>query len=161
MTRFLLLAGAAAIAAAAPAVAKGGHGHSTTHSTTTTIMHPNGYETHTRSVTKSSSSKTTMKVHAPKAHEMAFGNKYGGAACPPGLAKKSPACMPPGQAKKLFREGERVPVEYKHYTPYGSIPGPLVNRYGLTDRNHYIYRQNVIYVVDPVTHRVTRVIKAT
>ena len=27
--------------------------------------------------------------------------------CPPGLAKKNPPCVPPGQAKKLYRVGDR------------------------------------------------------
>jgi Ni/Co efflux regulator RcnB len=29
--------------------------------------------------------------------------------CPPGLAKKHNGCLPPGQAKKLYRIGERLP----------------------------------------------------
>lgn len=29
--------------------------------------------------------------------------------CPPGLAKKHNGCMPPGQAKKRYRIGERLP----------------------------------------------------
>ena len=38
---------------------------------------------------------------------MAGAPAYAGSGfCPPGLAKKSPACIPPGQAKK-FREAER------------------------------------------------------
>lgn len=27
--------------------------------------------------------------------------------CPPGLAKKNPPCVPPGQAKKIYRIGDR------------------------------------------------------
>lgn len=27
--------------------------------------------------------------------------------CPPGLAKKNPPCVPPGQAKKTYRVGDR------------------------------------------------------
>jgi len=29
--------------------------------------------------------------------------------CPPGLAKKSPKCIPPGQAKKLYPPGSILP----------------------------------------------------
>ena len=32
--------------------------------------------------------------------------------CPPGLAKKSPACVPPGLAKSGYRVGDRVTGEY-------------------------------------------------
>lgn len=37
----------------------------------------------------------TLPAHAGNGH------------CPPGLAKKSPACIPPGQAKK-FQRGPRI-----------------------------------------------------
>ena len=41
-------------------------------------------------------------------HGHGHGNYYGYCAggCPPGLAKKHNGCMPPGQAKKLYR-GQR------------------------------------------------------
>ena len=80
--------------------------------------------------------------------------------CPPGLWKKTPSCMPPGQNKRLFRKGQRVPTQYKYYTPYGSIPQSLVSQYNLTDQYRYIYRNNVIYQVDPVTNLVTNIINA-
>lgn len=32
--------------------------------------------------------------------------------CPPGLAKKDVPCIPPGQAKKMWDEGERVYGDY-------------------------------------------------
>jgi Ni/Co efflux regulator RcnB len=40
--------------------------------------------------------------------------------CPPGLARKSPACVPPGQAKKMWREGDLydgpwAPVDWWEY----------------------------------------------
>ncbi len=61
----------------------------------------------------------------------------GGSFCPPGLAKKSPACVPPGQAKK-YRHGTHERIrrgdslhEYDHYHlirhpgRYGLVPlGP-------------------------------------
>ncbi|SDH96933.1 excinuclease ABC subunit A [Lutimaribacter saemankumensis] len=33
-------------------------------------------------------------------------------ACPPGLAKKSPACIPPGQVGKAYRVGDRITGDY-------------------------------------------------
>jgi len=35
----------------------------------------------------------------------AQGNGHGG--CPPGLARKNPPCVPPGQAKKAYSAGDR------------------------------------------------------
>jgi len=192
MRKFLLLAGAAAMAAAAPAIAKGGPGgghgggmsigHGKSHTTTTTKVHSNGHETswHSRSVTKSHSTKVTAKVRPTSLHSMAMrpvkthgrhsvgfsphdealAHKYGGSLCPPGLWKKTPSCMPPGQARRLFRDGQHIPPQYKYYTPYGDIPSPLVTQYSLTDQYRYIYRNNVIYVVDPTTNLVTRIINA-
>ena len=34
--------------------------------------------------------------------------------CPPGLAKKDPPCVPPGQAKKGYRIGDRYDHDYDH-----------------------------------------------
>ena len=68
--------------------------------------------------------------------------------------------MPPGQARRLFHTGQRVDRNYRYYTPYGDIPAPLVNQYDLTDQYRYIYRNNVIYVVDPRTSLVRRIINA-
>ena len=88
------------------------------------------------------------------------GRRYGGAACPPGLAKKSPACIPPGQAKRMFRQGQRLPAGYRYYTPFGNLPLSLRDRYNLSDDNRYIYRDNTIYVVDPATSLVSRIINS-
>ena len=85
-------------------------------------------------------------------------NRYGGAACPPGLAKKTPACTPPGQASRLFREGQRVPAQYRYYTPYANIPVNYRTQYSLDPNYRYIYRNNQIYVVDPATSLVSRII---
>ncbi len=89
-----------------------------------------------------------------------FDGRYGGAACPPGLVKKKVACVPPGQARRMFREGQRLGQGYRYYTPYGNIPPSLRNQYSLDDGNRYIYRDNTIYVVDPRTSLVTRIIDA-
>ncbi|WP_343082157.1 excinuclease ABC subunit A [Ostreiculturibacter nitratireducens] len=39
--------------------------------------------------------------------------------CPPGLAKKSPACIPPGQAKKMHRYDDRRDDDDRHHYRYG------------------------------------------
>ena len=87
------------------------------------------------------------------------GRRYGGAACPPGLAKKSPACVPPGQAKRQFAEGQRLPNSYNAFTDYNAIPEAFRSQvpYSTTDR--YIYRDNQVYVVNPTTRLVTSIIK--
>jgi hypothetical protein len=81
---------------------------------------------------------------------------YGDGGCPPGLAKKNPPCMPPGQAKKLFGIGQRVPLGYN------SLPYDLRNYYGpqLDPRSRYIYDQNYIYRVDPRTMLVSQILSA-
>ena len=66
--------------------------------------------------------------------------------CPPGLAKKSPACIPPGQAKKMFSVGERLPEDY--YQGY-NLPARYQDWY--QDGGQYSYRYNddgYIYRVD-------------
>jgi hypothetical protein len=87
-----------------------------------------------------------------------YENRYGANSCPPGLAKKDNGCMPPGQAKRLFREGQRIPGGYKYYTDYNNIPVQYRNQYNLDPNYRYIYRDNQIYVVDPRTSLVQRVI---
>jgi hypothetical protein len=168
MTKFLLLAGAAALVGASPAVAKPGGGHGNGHAAAPHAAKMHVAKVHTAHVAKVRPAKLT-KVKGSKLDrnrngiadaDEALARKYGGALCPPGLWKKTPSCMPPGQAKRLFRSGQRVSQNYKYYTPYGSIPQPLVSQYGLTDQYRYIYRNNVIYVVDPTTDLVTRIINA-
>jgi hypothetical protein len=71
------------------------------------------------------------------------GGQLAGQSCPPGLARKSPACMPPGQAKKLglgdrfqsswFQAG-RIPSWYSSFYPDTQ---DYFYRY---DDNGYIYR---------------------
>ncbi|MBY6046893.1 excinuclease ABC subunit A [Vannielia litorea] len=66
--------------------------------------------------------------------------------CPPGLAKKSPACVPPGQAKKRVRADDdrhyRINVgsrldrdDYVIVRPwqYGLEPAPGGSRYAVYD----------------------------
>ena len=60
--------------------------------------------------------------------------------CPPGLAKKSPACVPPGQAKK-YHAGPRIGDRVTDY-PYHLIRYP--DRYDLPP----LHRGERYYVID-------------
>ena len=44
------------------------------------------------------------------------------------------------------------------YSTYGTLPAPVVTHYNLNADNRYVYSNGYIYVVDPVTYAVTRVI---
>lgn len=46
------------------------------------------------------------------------------------------------------------------YTDIGALPQPYVTRYHLSPDYRYVYRDNVIYVVDPATYAVTRILNA-
>ncbi|HZC37499.1 MAG TPA: hypothetical protein VE221_02360 [Sphingomicrobium sp.] len=76
------------------------------------------------------------------------GHGYDGGGCPPGLAKKHNGCLPPGQAKKLYR-GQRYPYRYGVSYSYRRIPYDLRRRYGLNPYDRYYYRNGYIYRVDP------------
>ncbi|MCL7464755.1 hypothetical protein [Phaeovulum sp. NW3] len=66
-------------------------------------------------------------------HQDQFRHEYRVQGCPPGLAKKNPPCVPPGQAKKWsgFRKGDRI------RDGYVLVRDPW--RYGL-DRGATYYR---------------------
>jgi hypothetical protein len=130
MKQALLLAGAAALAFASPALAKPGKGHGN---------HGKGQSAH---------------VHGGSQ----FG--YGRDGCPPGLAKKNPRCMPPGQYKKLYNVGQRLPFGYRGFTPYDQIPYDLRRHYDLNDDYRYIYRDQYLYRVDPTTMVVQQILNA-
>lgn len=85
-------------------------------------------------------------------------NQYAGNVCPPGLAKKSPACVPPGQAKRMFEQGQRIPSGYEYFTDYNRIPDAYRSQVPYLESNRYIYRDNRVYIVDPTTRLVTRII---
>ena len=56
--------------------------------------------------------------------------------CPPGLAKKSPACVPPGQAKKGLVVGEYVDLDLVHIITRPGLYGlgePNDGRYAIVD----------------------------
>lgn len=74
--------------------------------------------------------------------------------CPPGLAKKSPACVPPGQAHRYLRRGE-ILRDGDHVL----IPDP--RRYRLEPRSDWRYYRDgdYIYRVDSRTGRVLTVMR--
>jgi hypothetical protein len=51
---------------------------------------------------------------------------YGRGKCPPGLAKKNNGCLPPGQAKKRYVVGQRLPAT----VVVERLPPVLVTRLG-------------------------------
>jgi len=141
MRKLAMIAATAAMAIAMPALAKPGQGKGqgpTVHGKGKSAAHgPH-------------SGHTVVKARS--------GQRYGANGCPPGLAKKGNGCLPPGQARKLFNVGQRIPTGYGYYTPYTQIPVAYRDQYGLTDNYRYIYRDQSVYVVDPATSLVTRII---
>jgi len=87
----------------------------------------------------------------------------GGGFCPPGLAKKSPACVPPGQAKKhrhdthdYVRRGDRIDDYDYHLIRYP-------DRYGLgplrPGERYYVVNGQILRVNEE-TYEVLDVIRA-
>lgn len=146
MTKFLLFAGAAALAATSPLAAKQGQGHSN---------HPKAAKVQTVKVTTVKPAKVkTVKVAKVKTPKRIWTT-----ACPPGLAWRGTACVPPGHANRLLGVGTRVPQGWS-YTPWGAVPSNLRTTYALDPNYRYVYRDNVIYVVDPQTSLIRSIINA-
>jgi len=100
------------------------------------------------------------KGHGAKGHSAHSGVGYGVGGCPPGLAKKNNGCMPPGQAKKLYRTGQRWPLGYGHAWNYNQIPYDLRTRYGFNPNDNYYYGDGYVYRVDPATMLISQVVSA-
>ncbi|MCB1341235.1 MAG: excinuclease ABC subunit A [Pseudooceanicola sp.] len=102
---------------------------------------------------------------------------HSAAGCPPGLAKKSPACVPPGLAKKMddhvrhddrdddhdrFRYSDRYDEVYSYRIgdrlrgDYALIPSP--DLYGLDRHGTYYRVGDGVYQVDKDTMEVMAVI---
>lgn len=107
--------------------------------------------------------------HAAKAHggqgkahkstrsykRLSTGNRYAGKACPPGLAKKYPGCIPPGQWKK----GYRIPSGWSnYYVGYDRLPDYYRDRYEVNPGYRYLYRDDRVYVIDAITRSIVDVI---
>ena len=104
--------------------------------------------------------KGKHQVHRTAPYSVAGYGQQGAGHCPPGLAKKNPACMPPGQYKKMYEVGHRFPQGYSQWTPYDRIPYDIRRQYGLDPYNRYIYDNNYVYRVDPKTMVVSEVLRA-
>jgi hypothetical protein len=103
---------------------------------------------------------STAPAYAKPDHaKHGYAQGYGAGGCPPGLAKKNPPCIPPGQAKK-YGVGYRFDRGFNGWTPYNQIPYDVRRQYGLDPYGRYIYDQNYIYQVDPTTYVVSRVLNA-
>ena len=85
---------------------------------------------------------------------------YGAGGCPPGLAKKAVPCVPPGQAKKLYNVGQRLPQGYGTPYNYNQIPNSLRTQYGLNPSRNYYYGNGYLYGVDPRTMLVRQAVAA-
>lgn len=85
---------------------------------------------------------------------------YGVGGCPPGLAKKAVPCVPPGQAKKMFGIGQRLPLGFANPYSFGRIPLDLRRQYALNPYGTYYYGGGYLYRVDPRTMLVQQVISA-
>ena len=132
MKQLLILTGAAALAFAGPAFAKPGNGHGNGNA--------HGYE------------------NGDHGRGGLYG--YGAGGCPPGLAKKHNGCMPPGQAKKLYRTGQRFPRNYGNLWNYNQIPYDLRQQYDFDRNDRYYYGDGYVYRVDPKTMLIEQVVSA-
>lgn len=79
----------------------------------------------------------------------------GGKACPPGLAKKNNGCLPPGQAKKIFGVGDRLPASYSSY----NVPLQYRDDYRDTAEDLFRYSDGNLYRVDAKTRVIEEVIR--
>lgn len=136
----ILLMGAAALAMAAPTVSLadpgqnrgGGHGSMKAHA-----------------------GHGKAGKHARSSKRMSTGNRYAGKACPPGLAKKYPGCIPPGQWKK----GYRIPSTWSdYYVGYDRLSEFYRDRYEMNPDYRYMYRDGRVYVIDAITRSIVNVL---
>jgi len=73
--------------------------------------------------------------------------------CPPGLAKKNPPCIPPGQAKK-FGHGDILPEGGWVYVPDDIVvhltPPPRGARYVRMDKDVYLITEGTRKVIEAI-----------
>ena len=99
-----------------------------------------------------------LPAHSKPWHEHPGPHGYGYGNCPPGLRDKG--CIPPGQAKKMLRRGERYDLGERSRYAYGQIPYSIRRQYDLSGRYQYYYDQGYLYQVDPRTLLVQQAIRA-
>ena len=182
MRKLILLSGAAAMAAMMPALASakgpnGGRGHSAHGSATSaqarTAVRSGG---HARTDARANARARTRTGAAVDRRLDSDGdgipnyrdrtdnrtsNRHGGAACPPGLANRTPTCVPPGQARRMFRQGQTIPGSYSNYIGYQDLLGRLPEAYRddiPTGDYRYVYQNDSVYVVDSRTRLVRSII---
>jgi hypothetical protein len=63
------------------------------------------------------------------------------------------------QARRAYRLGHVFGANYG-YTAYSALPRTYVTRYHLVPRYRYVYQNGYIYVVDPTTYAITRILNA-
>jgi hypothetical protein len=68
--------------------------------------------------------------------------------------------MPPGQARKLYRAGQRFPRNYGNLWSYNQIPYDLRQRYDFDRNDRYYYGDGYVYRVDPRTMLIEQVVSA-
>jgi hypothetical protein len=84
-----------------------------------------------------------------------FADTYGRGNCPPGLAKKNNGCLPPGQAKKRYAVGQRLPggiviADLPDVLSRRIGPAPDGYRYGLVDGDLVKLALGTMLVVDAI-----------
>jgi len=99
-------------------------------------------------------------AHAKHMNALAGPMGHGAHGCPPGLAKKNNGCLPPGQAKKLYNVGQRLPYGYNSWVPYNQIPYDLRRQSSYDPYGRYAYDNGYYYQVDPTTMIVRQVLGA-
>lgn len=77
--------------------------------------------------------------------------------CPPGLAKKSPACMPPGQAKKAYRADKTD--SYERYDDERYAPVRVGDRVILGDQEYIVVSSGdrIVLERDDARYRLPRI----
>lgn len=136
----ILLMGAAALAMAAPTVS---------------LADPGQYRGGGHGSMKAHAGHGKAGKHARSSKRMSTGNRYAGKACPPGLAKKYPGCIPPGQWKK----GYRIPSTWSdYYVGYERLPEFYRDRYEMNPDYRYMYRDGRVYVIDAITRSIVNVL---
>jgi hypothetical protein len=60
-------------------------------------------------------------------------------------------------ARHSYRVGYVFGPDYR-YTAYDAIPRTYVTRYHLAPDGRYVYTNNTVYVVDPATYAITRIL---
>lgn len=86
--------------------------------------------------------------------------------CPPGLAKKNPPCVPPGQARNVqperdvYRDHDRIIYSRGDYIPDGYVVVRDPGAYGLDPYNDYYRVGDNFYRVDSETRKVINFVGA-